>query len=357
MIVLGKTQTVEFGLGTSGTNQRLGTPRNPWSVLTHYAPGGSSSGSAVAVAAGLSPLALGTDTGGSVRIPASWCGVVGFKSTYGQISLKGVVPLSPTLDSVGAIAHTVDDIALLYSAMRVNGGSKRRADRVAGLGLPDRFATGTSGLRVAQLPQCERSGVDESVLKVYDEALSVLRTLNIAVAEVGFPKRLDYYLQRNSVITMFEVASLYGRLAEDPLVPLDDRVRSRLEAGRRMAPEDYLAARHELPLLRAEFDRIFDCVDAIVTPTTQTVARPVAGVDDASPPNLFTRFVNFLGLCAVALPCGFSPEGLPCSLQVICRRNQEELLLHIAATYQAATRWHRCHPPEARGELPASWGT
>ncbi|WP_394845314.1 amidase [Pendulispora brunnea] len=326
-IVLGKTHTVELGLGTTGTNQHFGTPRNPWMDGAHYAPGGSSSGSAVAVAAGLSPWAVGTDTGGSIRIPAAWCGVVGLKPTVGRVSLDGVVPLSATLDSVGMIARTVEDVALLYRAMRRG-----------------RITPTKTAFRVGCLPECEREPVEPSVLKAYDDALGVFSDVGIPVLDVKFPKRLTYYIERNSTIAMFEAAVRYGRLAHDPEVPLDERVRGCLQAGSQMAREDYDAALWELPLLRAQFDRLFDRVDAIVTPTTQTVARPVDGVDDANPPNLFTRFVNLLGLCALALPCGFSLEGLPCSIQIICRAQNEETMLRIAAMYQRATPWHRCRP-------------
>ncbi|WP_394834727.1 amidase [Pendulispora rubella] len=326
-IVLGKTHTVEFGLGTTGTNQHFGAPRNPWVEHAHYAPGGSSSGAAVAVAAGLSPWAVGTDTGGSIRIPAAWCGVVGLKPTFGRVSLDGVVPLSATLDSVGMIARTVEDVGLLYRAMRRG-----------------RITPTKTAFRIGRLPECERAPVEPSLLKSYDEALGVFSELGIPVLDVKFPKRLAYYIERNSTIAMFEAALRYGRLAHDPQVPLDERVRACLQAGSAMSREDYDAALWELPLLRAQFDRLFDRVDAIVTPTTQTVARPVVGVDDANPPNLFTRFVNLLGLCAMALPCGFSPEGLPCSLQIICRGQNEETMLRIATMYQRATPWHRCRP-------------
>jgi aspartyl-tRNA(Asn)/glutamyl-tRNA(Gln) amidotransferase subunit A len=345
-IILGKTHMAEFGLGTTGTNQHLGTPRNPWSLDTHVAPGGSSSGSAVAVAAGLSPWALGTDTGGSVRIPASWCGVVGFKPTRDRISLAGVTPLSPTLDSVGAIARSVDDIAILYEAL-VERGQRRphHADRLdpAALVTPN-----GARLRIAPMPACERDRVEEDVLRTYDEAVRVFRALDASIVEIAFPRRLDDYLERSSTITIFEAASQYGDMAEDPSIPLDDRVRALLAIGNRIPPEDYRAALRELPSLRAEFDLLFDAVDAIVTPTTQAAARPVAGIAAMDPPNHFTRFVNLLGLCAIAVPCGFSRDGLPCSLQIICRSYQERMMLRIARAYQVATDWHRYRAPEWR---------
>src|SRR3954468_19996310 len=164
MINLGKTHTVEFAFGGWGTNQHLGTPRNPWDTKTHRTPGGSSSGSGVAVAARMVPCALGTDTGGSVRVPAAWCGITGLKTTIGRISTYGVLPLSPTLDTPGPLTRSVEDAALLLQVMQ---GADLHDPRTLALRDADPMPTlrrGVKGLRLAQLPSGERAGHNPEVL-------------------------------------------------------------------------------------------------------------------------------------------------------------------------------------------------
>src|SRR5262245_12589798 len=171
MIVLGKTHTVEFAMGSFGTNTHLGTPRNPWDAKVHRTPGGSSSGSGVAVAAGLTPMAIGTDTGGSVRLPAAWCGTVGLKVTAGRISTHGVLPLSFTLDTPGPMARSVEDAALLYRLL--NGPDPNDPATLAW--TPDdplpSLRRGVAGLRLATMPEAERAGVDAEVLAAYDASV------------------------------------------------------------------------------------------------------------------------------------------------------------------------------------------
>ena len=168
MIVLGKTHTVEFAMGSFGTNTHMGTPRNPWDPAVHRTPGGSSSGSGVAVAAGLAPVAIGTDTGGSVRLPAAWCGVVGLKVTAGRISTYGVLPLSTTLDTPGPLARSVEDAALIFGVL--NGPDPRDPQTLAWTPadpLPS-LRRGVGGLRLAVMPDAERAGVAADVLAAYD---------------------------------------------------------------------------------------------------------------------------------------------------------------------------------------------
>ena len=177
MIVLGKTHTVEFAMGGWGTNTRRGTPWNPWDPKRPRTPGGSSSGSGVAVAAGLAPWAVGTDTGGSVRLPASWCGITGLKTTIGRVSTYGVLPLSPTLDTPGPMARSVEDAALLYTAMQ---GADPLDPLTRGLPFTDPMATlrrGVRGIRLARMPQGERQHASADVLAAYDRSLAELERL------------------------------------------------------------------------------------------------------------------------------------------------------------------------------------
>src|SRR5580700_380388 len=187
MIVIGKTHTVEFAMGGWGTNQHLGTPWNPWDPTTARTPGGSSSGSGVAVASGFAPWAIGTDTGGSVRLPASWCGLSGLKTTIGRVSTYGILPLSPTLDTPGPMARSVEDAALLYQAMQ---GPDALDPRTRGITPSDplpMLRRGVRGLRLARLPEAEREGVDGEVLAAYDAALESLARLGAEIVTPDLP--------------------------------------------------------------------------------------------------------------------------------------------------------------------------
>src|SRR5215472_4948652 len=170
MIVLGKTHTVEFAMGGWGTNQRCGTPWNPWDPIVARTPGGSSSGSGVAVAAGFAPWAIGTDTGGSVRLPAAWCGLTGLKTTIGRVSTYGILPLSPTLDTPGPMARSVEDAALLYQVMQGPDSLDSRTRGITPIDPLPMLRRGVRGLRLARMPEAECEGVDGEVLAAYNEA-------------------------------------------------------------------------------------------------------------------------------------------------------------------------------------------
>src|SRR6516225_8794576 len=193
LIVIGKTHTVEFAMGGWGTNQHRGTPWNPWDLAVARTPGGSSSGSGVAVAAGFAPWAIGTDTGGSVRLPASWCGLSGLKTTIGRVSTYGILPLSPTFDTPGPMARSVEDAALLYHVIQ---GPDALDPRTRGITLSDplpMLRRGVRGLRLARLPEAEREGVDGEVLAAYDAALESLARLGAEIVTVNLPCRFADY--------------------------------------------------------------------------------------------------------------------------------------------------------------------
>src|SRR5690242_13130980 len=189
MIVLGKTHTVEFAMGGWGTNHHLGTPWNPWDLRVRRTPGGSSSGSGVAVAAGFAPWAIGTDTGGSVRLPSSWCGLSGLKTTIGRVSTHGILPLAPTLDTPGPLARSVTDAALLYNVMQ---GPDPLDPRTRGV-MPDdpmpAIKRGVRGLRLARMPEAERNGVAAEVLTAYDASLDALARLGAEIVNLELPRR------------------------------------------------------------------------------------------------------------------------------------------------------------------------
>ncbi|MGH7348840.1 MAG: amidase, partial [Candidatus Rokuibacteriota bacterium] len=242
MIVLGKTHTVEFAMGSWGTNTHMGTPWNPWDPAVHRTPGGSSSGSGVSVAAGLSPVAIGTDTGGSVRVPAAWCGIVGLKVTAGRISTHGVLPLSFTLDTPGPLARSVEDAALLF---RLLNGPDPRDPQTLAWTPADPMPTlhrGAAGLRLAAMPDAERAGVDGEVLAAYDASVKTLEMLGARVLRAKLPHRFGDYAAATGRIIGAEGYRFVGHLVDDASLPLDPHVRPRIQIGRGVSARDYLLA-------------------------------------------------------------------------------------------------------------------
>jgi aspartyl-tRNA(Asn)/glutamyl-tRNA(Gln) amidotransferase subunit A len=346
LIVIGKTHTVEFAMGGWGTNQYRGTPWNPWDPTTARTPGGSSSGSGVAVAAGMAPWAIGTDTGGSVRLPASWCGLSGLKTTIGRVSTYGILPLSPTLDTPGPLARSVEDAALLYSVMQ---GPDPLDPRTRGITPIDPFPMlrrGVRSLRLARMPEAERDGVDREVLAAYDATLDSLGRLGAEIVTVNLPCGFADYTNLTARIIGAEGYSLIGDLIDDTSLPIDEAVRPRIAVGRGISARDYLAALADREEAKRQFAAALGDVDALLTPTTQTAAVPIDAVDQTTTPAHFTRFVNFLDLCALAVPNGFTATGLPISLQIVCRGYDEATALRIGWAYQQASDWHERRPPD-----------
>ena len=343
MIVLGKTHTVEFAYGGWGTNQHLGTPWNPWDLAVQRVPGGSSSGTGVAVAARLAPWGLGTDTGGSVRLPAAFCGLTGLKVTVGRISTYGIVPLAATLDTPGPLARTVEDVALLYEAM---AGPDPLDPVTRGIVPAEPWTTlhrGVRGLRLARMPEAERAGVAPEMLAAYDAALSCLAGEGAEIVDVTLPFRFADFLTMSD-ITNAEAYFVNGSLAEDADAPLGDAVRARILAGAAVSAQTYLDTQRRRATMKAQFAAAMDGIDALLTPTTESAAIPLAEVDEAVVPSRFTRFGNLLDLCALALPSGFTAGGLPLSLQITCRGYDEAMALRIGQAYQRATAWHLRQP-------------
>jgi aspartyl-tRNA(Asn)/glutamyl-tRNA(Gln) amidotransferase subunit A len=347
MIVLGKTHTVEFAMGSFGTNTHLGTPWNPWDLTVHRTPGGSSSGSAVAVAAGLAPAAIGTDTGGSVRLPAAWCGIVGLKVTAGRISTHGVLPLSTTLDTPGPLTRSVEDAALLFRVL--NGPDPRDPQTLAWTPLDPLpvLRRGVAGLRLAVLPDVERAGVDAEVLAAYDASVAKLADLGAQLVRRALPHRFRDYGAATGRIIGAEGYRFVGHLVDDPSLPLDPHVRPRIQLGKDMSARDYLLLLAQREEHRRVFVEAMADVDALLTPTTQTPAIPIAKVDQSGTAAYFTRVGNYLGLCGLAIPNGFTAEQLPTSLQVLCHAGQEALALRIGWAYEQATDWRTRRPPQS----------
>jgi aspartyl-tRNA(Asn)/glutamyl-tRNA(Gln) amidotransferase subunit A len=334
MIVIGKTHSVEFAMGSFGTNQHMGTPWNPWDLGTLRAPGGSSSGSGVAVAAALAPCGIGTDTGGSVRIPAAWCGIVGLKTTIGRISVEGVLPLAHTLDTPGPMCRDVEDAALLFNALKEPSPDDALAQ----------LRRGVAGLTLGRMPQRDREPASAEVLEAYDESLRVLEKLGARVVDVDLPKPFIELGAMVGRIIGAEGYSYVGELVDDPKQPVDDDVRPRIQLGRGLSAKDYLLLLREREGLKAQWNAACADVDALLTPGTATSAPRVEDIDQKGSAAIYTRAINLVDWCALALPNGFTPGGLPTSLQIACRGCGEATALRIGWAFEQATPWHRRTP-------------
>jgi aspartyl-tRNA(Asn)/glutamyl-tRNA(Gln) amidotransferase subunit A len=352
MVLLGKTHTVQFAYGAAGINHDHGTPHNPWHSVPH-APGGSSSGSAVAVAAGLAPMALGTDTGGSVRVPAALCGIVGLKTTVGRISRAGVYPLSWTLDSVGPITRSVEDAALVYQAMQ---GTDTRDESTAGVGSHDTLRglkDGVKGLRIAFGETIFFDDVDRELEKAVREAGRVLRSLGAQLASIAVPEVAAAWAEKNrGLLIPAEACAVNRELLDKHLAQLDPVIGPRMLSGRTLCAPDYFALLRRFADLREQVRWTLRDVDALIVPTTMAPARPLAAID-ASPEAYLdynmrvhrnTGIGNILNLCAVSVPCGFTSAGLPIGLMIYAKPFSEDMALRVAYAYEQATEWHSRHP-------------
>src|ERR1700722_9053240 len=346
MIVLGKTHTVEFAMGGWGTNQHMGTPWNPWDLQVARTPGGSSSGSGVAVASGMAPWAIGTDTGGSVRLPAAWCGITGLKTTIGRGSCYGILPLAPSLDTPGPMTRSVEDAALLFGIMQ--GADPLDRLTLSAPPVTDPFATlrrGVKGLRLARMPRAEREGCDPEMLAAYDSALETLARAGAEIVDIALPIAFADATAATGRIIGSEAYRLTGALVDDATLPIDPAVRPRIQLGRDIRAHEYLAALAQRDEMKKAVLAALDGVDALLTPTTQTAAVPVEAVDQDTTPAHFTRVFNLLEMCALAMPDGFTAGGLPLSLQIACKPYDEVTALRIGWAYQQATDWHQRRPP------------
>lgn len=320
-IALGKLNTFEFA---TGGQERFGETRNPWNLM--YATGGSSTGPAAALAGGLVPLALGTDTGGSVRIPASFCGLVALRPARGTIDCSGVVPLSPTLDEVGPMARAVDDCALLYEAM-------------AGVKLT---ASDFKNFRIG-IPDALWATCDAEVHSCMDAALTVLRELGATIHKVRF-ETAQYGVAASWVISYHEAfadhrerlmarPSDYTPMFYNKIVAAGELTGAELDTARAIGQE-----------ITSEFTAAMSNVDVLVLPATPSSAYPLGNQQLQLDSGTFTRPVSLAGLPALTLPWGFTNMGLPLGMQLVGKAGDESRLFDIARRYEAATRWHLAEP-------------
>ncbi|MCB9110847.1 MAG: Asp-tRNA(Asn)/Glu-tRNA(Gln) amidotransferase subunit GatA [Anaerolineales bacterium] len=343
--IIGKTNTHEIALGVTNNNPHFGACKNPWDVTR--TPGGSSGGSAVAVATGMSLAALGTDTGGSIRIPASLCGVVGLKPTYGRISLRGIMPLSWNLDHAGPITKRVEDAALMLQIM----GGYDSEDPASFKTLPGDFSSHMRDtIRDRRVAFAIGNFVEEvtspEVLEAVRKAADVLAGQGAIIEEVN----MDFLHEgaiANSIMTQADGAAFHReRLQEHPDWFGAD-VRQRLETGAAFTSSEYSLARRTQAIVRRRCDLLFEEYDVLILPTTPITAPILEGEDAVERARLLTRLTspfNLTGLPALSVPCGFDSEGLPIGLQIVSRAWNESGVLRIGYSYQEATDWHRKKP-------------
>jgi aspartyl-tRNA(Asn)/glutamyl-tRNA(Gln) amidotransferase subunit A len=343
-VFLGKQNLHEFAYGGSSMISYYGEVRNPWNPAC--ITGGSSGGSAAAVAAGLCYGAIGTDTAGSIREPASQCGVVGLKPTYGRVSTRGVIPLSMSLDHVGPITRTVSDAAVMLQAI---AGYDERDRNSANAPVPDFLAAlreGSKALRVGVPRKFFYEDLDPEVASAVEQALHTLVAISGAVREIKLDVPTDRTLQ--SAESHAYHAPFVSR---SPELYLPETL-NRILKGADISGEEVEQRRSELREIRREIDKVFESIDVLITPTTPVPAPTIAELkenpDLLRPRELLllrnTRPVNVWGLPAISVPCGFTTSGLPIGLQIIGPHWQEERVLQLAFAYEQATDWHRRSP-------------
>ena len=364
-VLLGKLNMDEFAMGSSNENSAFGVVRNPWNL--QCVPGGSSGGSAAAVAARQAVATLGTDTGGSIRQPAGHCGVVGLKPTYGRVSRYGVIAYASSLDQVGPLARSVEDCALLLQAIAGHDPLDSTSLDVA---VPDYGAAlhaGVKGLKIGLPREYFIEGLDADVQRALQEAIAVYRDLGAEIVEVSLP-HTDYALACYYLVATAEASSnlarydgvRYGVRAEQARNLLEMYMQSRAtgfgaEVKRRIMlgtyalssgyyDAYYLKAQKVRTLIRQDILDAFERCDVLLNPVAPTPAFRI-GEKTADPltmylSDIFTIPVNLAGTCALTLPCGFSAQGLPIGMQLAGRPLDEATILRVGQAYQQATDWH-----------------
>jgi aspartyl-tRNA(Asn)/glutamyl-tRNA(Gln) amidotransferase subunit A len=341
VVLLGKLNMHEFAAGGTNENPHYGPTHNPWSL--EHIPGGSSGGSGAALAAGMCLAATGSDTAGSIRIPSFCCGTTGIKPTYGRVSTYGVVPLSWSLDHTGPMARSARDCALLLQAMagfdELDSASVDRA-------VPDFSAelhVGMRGLRIGVASSYFNESLHPEVERGWRDALDVLVRLGADAVEVRFPS-LGQSVEIGSAILRSECTMFHREWFAARPEDYSDALRDRFGSVSDLTAVEYVAAQRGREAIRADFRAAFSQVDVVVVPVMPYPAvRIGAGLPmDAT---RFTYPFNLAGLPSLALPCGFSAEGLPLGVQIAAPAWQEALTLRVGHGYQQATDWHKQRPP------------
>jgi aspartyl-tRNA(Asn)/glutamyl-tRNA(Gln) amidotransferase subunit A len=342
----------EFAYGPSGHNWHHGHCRNPWNASC--IPGGSSSGSAASVAARANFAALGSDTGASIRLPAALCGVTGLKVTYGRVSRAGVMPLSFSMDTIGPIARTAEDCALVLAAI---AGDDSRDPTAAGAAVDDyvgALSQSVAGLRVGVATNAFADELSSAGAEAMESTQRTLASLGCPVVPVTLPD-LSAWDAAGAQITAAEGATVHAQWLRTRAGDYSAQVRARLERGLAVPAPVYIdALRLRGPALAAFADAVFTRADVLLAPclpiATPTIAETDVGAGGEMDRTLaaLTRYLrpfNYLGLPSLALPAGFAPDRLPLGVQIVGRPFAESLLLRLGHRFQQATDWHRREPP------------
>lgn len=346
-VIFGKTNLHEFAYGITSENPHYGAVHNPWN--TEYMTGGSSGGSAAAIASGMGFGSLGTDTGGSVRIPSSLCGTVGLKPTFGRVSTRGVIPLSKSLDHVGPITRTVGDAALMLEV--ISTGKRPFRSPFAG----QKSAKAKPLNAVLGWPRQFFDLVDPEVQSAIEDAMKVFEKLGARRLEISL-NELVASAEAGTQIALAEARYYHESTGNYPAraESYGQDVRDRFEQASKVSALDYLRASEARRQVMRDFDAAFESVDAIVAPATPIPAPKLGqqkvvinGHEETVRSALvrISRPANFSGHPAIAFPCGFTKSRLPIGLQLIGRHWDEASILTIARAYEFQTRWHEIHPP------------
>ncbi len=371
-VMVGKTNLDEFAMGSSTENSGFRRTHNPWNLET--VPGGSSGGSAAAVAADQCVVALGSDTGGSIRQPASFCGVVGLKPTYGLVSRFGLVAYASSLDQIGPFGRTVEDAAILLGAI---AGHDPKDSTSLDVAIPDytqSLLPDLKGVKVGVIRETFGEGLDETVATAVRTAIEQLQALGAEVQEISCP-RFRYGLPTYYIIAPSEASANLARYdgvkygfrqpESENILEMYTKTRAQgfgAEVKRRIMlgtyalsagyyDAYYLKAQKVRTLIKQDFEVAFEAVDVLVCPTAPTTAFK-AGDKTEDPismylSDLMTIPVNLAGLPGMSLPCGFDGAGLPIGLQIVGNVLREDQIFRVAYAYEQSTTWHQQHPPSA----------
>lgn len=341
-VVLGKLSTWEFAIGGASFDLPWPPARNPWNPA--HEPGGSSSGSGAAVAAGLAMAAMGTDTGGSIRGPASWCGIAGHKPTYGYLSRRGILPLSFSLDHAGPMCWTSEDCALM---MQVLAGYDPLDAGSANVSVPDFAAAlggGLNGLKIAVPRNFFETDVtcEPEVLAAFNASMEVFQSLGATITDIKLPS-LGLFTDVNSLITAAEAYAIHGDWLRKSPELYGERGRLRMMAGAFISSDTFINAQRERARLVAIVAEAMKTADLLMMPTRQMVAPILGGYDSSTGPSL-TRPFNMTGYPALSVCNGFTVAGLPISLQIAGRPFEDHIVLKAGDAYEKATAYRKVRP-------------
>jgi aspartyl-tRNA(Asn)/glutamyl-tRNA(Gln) amidotransferase subunit A len=343
-VLLGKLNMHEFAYGVSNDNPHHGPARNPWNM--ERIPGGSSGGSGVAIAAGLCLGTLGSDTGGSIRIPAALCGITGLKPTYGRVSRAGVLPLSWSMDHVGPMARTVRDCAILLGVIAGHDPSDPASANEPVPDYLDGLEDGAGGLRIGLPRRYFFEQVDDEVRSAVEVAAERLRAEGADVRDVDIDQ-IELAPIAGATILVSEAAAYHQHWLRERPEDYGEDVRQRLLTGELYPATAYINAQRVRTVMRESFLRTLSDVDLLLAPATPITAPPIAGFSTDVRANLtrYTTPINLVGLPSLSVPCGFDSANLPIGMQLIGRPFDEARLFRAGRAYERVTDWHKRRPP------------